>query len=127
MKSLKEKYLESALKYAFAFKAIFEDSIMSGPEYKKLSRQEKAASKKCNEIFVLLKEKNELSEIEDLMFHENPYVRYLASAACLFQNPTIAEKTLEQLIESDNHKIRMHALTTLKAWRKIPWTEDRYK
>lgn len=32
MKSLKEKYLESALKYAVAFKAIFEDNILKGPE-----------------------------------------------------------------------------------------------
>lgn len=123
---MKEKYLENALKYATAFKAIFEDKV-EGEDYKRFSRMEKVGLQKCQEIFESLHKSNRLSEIEEHMFNENPYVRYLASAHGLFSNTRLAEETLENLIESNSHKIRMQALTTLKAWRNIPWTEDRYK
>jgi len=126
MKSLQEKYLENAEKYAEAYKAIFEDEI-EGDEYKKCSRLEKKSSKKCHQIFEELQQSNSLNEIEEFMFHHNPYVRYLAASHCLFSNNETAEKVLENLIESKDHKIQMHALTSLKAWRKIPWTEERYK
>lgn len=126
MKSLKEKYLENAEKYAVAFKAIFEDKVV-GNDYKKYSRFEKDASKKCHEIFESLRSSNNLVEIEGFMKHDNPYVRYLAASHGLFHNSKLAEEVLENLIETNNHKIQMHALGGLKAWRKIPWTEDRYK
>lgn len=123
---MKEKYLENALKYAAAFKAIFEDKV-EGEEYKRFSRMEKAAGKKCTELFLKLKQARQLFELEDFMLHENPYVRYLVSNHAIKSNPRLAEKTLEELIESKDHKIQMHALTSLKVWRNIPWTEDRYK
>lgn len=126
MKDLREKYIENAEKYAEAFKAIFEDNVV-GNEYKSYNRLEKAASKKCHEIFEILRSSNNLSEIEDFMEHKNPYVRYLAASHGLFHNSKLAEEVLENLIESQDHKIQMHALSGLKAWRKIPWTEDRYK
>lgn len=124
---MKEKYLENALKYAAAFKAIFEDEINVGKEYRRFSRMEKAAMRKCNELCLKLKHGGQLFELEDFMLHENPYVRYLASNHAIKSNPRLAEKTLEELIESKDHKIQMHALTSLKVWRNIPWTEDRYK
>lgn len=127
MKTLKENYLENALKYAKAFKAIFEDEINYGLRYRWFSRMEKAGGKKCQEIFEILRESNRLSELEGFMLHENPYVRYLAANDCIIVNQKLAEKTLEELIESKGHKIQMHALTSLKDWRNIPWTEDRYK
>jgi hypothetical protein len=126
MKTMREQYLENAEKYALAYKTIFEDNV-EGNEYKKFSRMETAAAKKCQAIFLTLRDSNRLSEIEDLMLHSNPYVRYISAAHGLYSNPQLAEKTLEELIETDGHKIRMHALSTLKAWRNIPWTEDRYK
>lgn len=126
MKSLQEKYLENAQNYAEAYKAIFEDEI-EGDEYKKYSRLEKKSSKKCHEIFEELRRLNRLNEIDDIMFNNNPYVRYLAASHCLFSDTQTAELVLEELIESKNHKIQMHALTSLKAWRNISWEEDRYK
>jgi hypothetical protein len=126
MKTLKEKYLEYGLKYSQAFKAIFEDKV-ENKDYRKFSNLEKRSSKKCHEIFEELKKLNRLNEIEDLMFHNDPYVRYIAASHCLFCNTKTAEKVLENLIETNDHKIQTHALMGLKAWRKIPWSEDRYK
>ena len=127
MKTLKENYLENALKYAKAFKAIFEDEINYGLRYRWFSRMEKTAVKKCEEIYLNLSALGQLFELEEFMFHENPYVRYLAANHCITVNQKLAEKTFEELIESKGHKIQMHALTSLKDWRNIPWTEDRYK
>lgn len=127
MKTLKILYKENAEKYAVAYKTIFEDGVVQGLQYRKLARKERAAAKRCHEIFVALRAQNLLEEIEEFMLHESPYVRYLASADCLFSNTELAEKTLEDLIEISGPKIRVHALATLKAWRNIPWTEDRYK
>lgn len=127
MKTLRILYKENAEKYAEAYKTIFEEGVVQGSEYRKVARKERAAAKRCHEIFEALRHQQFLGEIEEFMLHESPYVRYLASAHCLFSNPELAEKTLEELIETKGHKIQMHALTTLKAWRKIPWTEDHYK
>ena len=113
---MKEQYLENALNYAEAFKAIFEDKV-EGKEYRRSSRKEKAGGKKCHEIFEVLREANRLAEIEEYMYNENPYVRYITSAYCLFSNPEIAEKTLEELIKTDDHEIQSHAWATLKGWR----------
>lgn len=126
MKTLKEKYQEYITNYAEAYKAIFEDKV-EGKEYAKYSRQEKTSGKKSGEVFAMLKAQNNANQIEEFMNHENPYVRYMAAVDSLTENPTKAEKVLEDLIESKNHKIQMHALSALKIWRKIPWTEDRYK
>ncbi|MNE76460.1 hypothetical protein D3C80_1726980 [compost metagenome] len=74
-----------------------------------------------------MKVTHQLFQIEEFMAHENPSVRYLAAAHCLYSNSSAAESVLEELIESYSGEIRLSALTTLKACRNIPWTEDRYK
>jgi len=79
---------------------------------------EKSSMKKCHEIFEVLRESNRLAEIEEYMYNENPYVRYITSAYCLFlSTPQVAVKTLEELIKSDDHRIQSHAWATLKGWR----------
>lgn len=126
MKTAKEKYLESALKYAQATKALF-DNQTPIDEHKKLQKTANLAAKKCYDIFDDLRKSNKISELEDLMLHEDPHVRCLAASCCLYSDNIKAERVLEELIELKAGEVSMHALNSLKPWRNIPWTEDRYK
>jgi hypothetical protein len=127
MESKRDLYLRNAINYSEAINAIFIDKVEK-IEYKRYSRLEKKALKKCHDIFEELRKTNTLFEIEDLMLHENPLVRYVAATHCLYSNSVLAEKTLEDLIEkSDVGVIKLSALNSLKPWRNIPWGEDRYK
>lgn len=126
MMSKRDLYLKHALQYAHAVKALYDDKI-EVIELKKLQKKANLEAKKCYDIFDDLRKSNKIHELEDLMFHEDPHVRYLAASCCLYSDSITAEKVLEDLIESHEGEIRMSALTSLKPWRNIPWTEDRYK
>jgi len=80
---LKVQFLDNALKYATAYKAIVEQEA-HGVEYRKFNRMEKSSMKKCQVIFEVLHKTSRLTEIEEYMYNENPYVRYITSAYCLF-------------------------------------------
>lgn len=127
MKSLKEEFKDNAEKYSEAVDLLFTQPPLEKKLRAKAQRIEKSSFKKCNDVCTILKETMNLFQIEEFMDHQSPHVRYLSAAYCLFSNTEVAEKTLENLIESHRGHIAMKALETLKAWRKIPWTEDRYK
>lgn len=127
MKSLKEEYKHNAERYSDALNLIYSDDPIEKKLRSKNLRIEKSTLKKCQEIFIVLRETKNLFQIEEFMFHESPHIRCLSAAHCLYSNPDVAESVLEELIESYSGEIRLSALTTLKAWRNIPWTEDRYK
>ena len=126
MISKRDLYLKHALQYAHAVNALYDDKIERS-EHKKWQKTTNQEAKKCYDIFDDLRKSNKIYELEDLMFHEDPHVRCLSASCCLHSDSQTAEKVLEELIESYNGEIGMSALTSLKVWRGVPWTEDRYK
>ncbi|MGV3610862.1 MAG: hypothetical protein ACO1N0_07935 [Fluviicola sp.] len=127
MISLKEEFKKNAEKYSEAVDLLFTQPPLEQKLRAKAQRIEKSSFKKCNEVCTILKETTNLFQIEEFMDHQSPHVRYLSAAYCLYSDPEKAEKILEELIESYSGEIHLKALTTLKAWRNIPWAEDRYK
>lgn len=126
MKTEKEKFELSALKYAHFMKLVFE-SNWSEIEKKKFQRSANQANKRCFDIFVELRKSQRISEIEEFMHHNDPFIRCLTAPLCLYSDPETAEKVLEDIIETSKGVLNIHALLALKAWRKIPLSEDRYK
>jgi len=126
MVTKKEEYLQSALRYSEATKALF-DKQTPRVEHSKLQKKANLEAKKCYDIFDDLRKENLISELEGFMSYEDPYIRVLAASCCLHSDCQTAERVLEELIELKVGEVSMHALTSLKAWRNIPWTEDRYK
>ena len=92
-----------------------------------MQKKANLAAKKCYDIFDDLRKVNKISELESFMSYEDPHVRCLAASCCLHSDSRTAGRVLEDLIESNAGEVSIHALTSLKEFRKIPWTEDRYK
>lgn len=126
MKTEKEKFEDSALKYAHFMKLVFE-SDCSENDKKKFQKSANQVHKKCFDIFDTLLKSERISEIDEFMHHKDPYIRCLTAPLCLYSDPVTAEKVLEEIIETKTGVLNIHASLALKAWRKIPLSEERYR
>jgi len=115
----KEKYLELALKYASFEKQGFETIPVIKSELSKNVRKANAARDKLDKLCKQAKDEGYLNEINEFMSHEDKYVRCVTAMYCLFTNPEVAEKVLEQLLELPKpNPVGVQAFTILEVWRK---------
>lgn len=119
MNVFKEKYLELALQYASYEKQGFETIPVVKSVIAKSVRKANAMRDKLDKLCKKAKEEGYLHEINDLMFHEDKYVRCVTAMYCLFTNPEVAEKVLEKLMELPKpNAAGAQAFTILEVWKK---------
>jgi hypothetical protein len=97
MSNIKQDFLSFASTYATAMEEMYEKKI-SVVERKK---QLKSANQMIIELKKIYKQayiENKLSEIEELLFHENKYVRCIAATYSLIYNYNLAYKVLNDLL-----------------------------
>ena len=70
-----------------------------------------------NKIYVRLKSEHRLSELLELLEHENPYVRLWAACYTLQIDETKAVTALEELAATQKLMAGFSASITLKEWR----------
>ena len=97
MKSVKKCFLEYATLYSDSMYEIYENrnSSVDRKKHLRIANQMILKIKKLYKQAFLL---NDLSEIEEFLFHEDKYVRALAATYSLVYNPILAEKVLIDLI-----------------------------
>ncbi|MNE32163.1 hypothetical protein D3C87_22570 [compost metagenome] len=119
MNLFKEKYLELVLQYALHQKQGFETEPVIQSELTKCVRKANAVRDKLDKLCEQAKNEGCLNEINDFMFHEDKYVRSLTGMYCLFTNPEVAEKVLQDIVDLPvpNHAAPL-AFTTLEVWKK---------
>lgn len=97
MGNIKQDFLSFASTYATAMEEIYEKKN-SAIERKK---QLKSANQMIIELKKIYKQayvENKLSEIEELLFHDNKYVRCIAATYSLIYNYNLAYKVLNDLL-----------------------------
>jgi hypothetical protein len=97
MGNIKQDFLSFASTYATAMEEIYEKKN-SVVERKK---QLKSANQMIIELKKIYKQayiENKLSEIEELLFHDNKYVRCIAATYSLIYNYNLAYKVLNDLL-----------------------------
>lgn len=119
MNSFKEKYFELVLQYASFQKQGFEVTPVIKSEVTKYVRKSNAVRDKINKLCKQAKDEGNLNEINNFMFHEDKYIRSLTGMYCLFTNPEVAEKVLQDIVNLPvpNHAAPL-AFTTLEVWKK---------
>ncbi|WP_300667123.1 hypothetical protein [Fluviicola sp.] len=119
MNSFKEKYFELVLQYASFQRQGFETTPVVKSELAKYVRKSNAVRDKISALCKQAKDEGYLNDINEFMFHEDKYVRCLSAMYCLFTDPKVAEKVLEEI---DNLPVPNHAaplaFTTLEVWKK---------
>lgn len=115
----KEEFLKLALKSANAKAKAFNNPDVDDKTANENVRISNQAINKLKKLYLRAKLDGTLHEIEDLMFHENKYVRHLAATYSLVVNPELAEKTLKDLIELPvPNMVGVDASLSLEIWRK---------
>lgn len=118
MNNVKQDFLNYATTYAAAMEEVY--------EMKNSPVDRKKHLKTANQMIVKLKKiykqayfDNELSEIEELLFHENKYVRSVAATYSLINNSDLAQQVLNDLIllPAPNH-VAPIARLSLASWKK---------
>ena len=118
MNNVKKDFLSCATTYAIAMEEVFE--VENSPV------DRKKHLKTANQMIVKLKKiykqaylDNELSEIEELLFHENKYVRCVAATYSLINNYDLAQKVLNELLilPAPNY-VAPIARLSLASWKK---------
>ena len=69
-------------------------------------------------VYNLLKNNNRLTDLVELLEHEDPYVRLWAAYYCLRVTPSKAEETLKTLSKEKGVIVGFSAQITLDEWRK---------
>ena len=119
MNSFKEQYLELALKYASFEKQGFETTPVVKSEVTKNVRKANAMRDKLDKICKLAKDEGYLNDINEFMSHEDKYIRCVTAMYCLFTDPNMAEKVLEELLELPKpNRVGANAFTILEVWKK---------
>lgn len=97
MGNIKQDFLSFASTYATAMEEIYEKKNSVAERKKQL----KSANQMIIELKKIYKQayvENKLSEIEELLFHENKYVRCIAATYSLIYNYNLAYKVLNDLL-----------------------------
>jgi hypothetical protein len=97
MNTVKQQFLNIASSYALAMEEVYEKQ--NNPVERK--KQLKIANQLALQLKQIYKQaylKNKLSEIEDLLFHENKYVRCVAATYSLIYSYDLAHKVLNELL-----------------------------
>ena len=97
MNTVKQQFLNFASTYASALEEVYEKK--NNPVERK--KQLKTANQMALQLKQIYKQaylKNKLSEIEDLLFNENKYVRCVAATYSLIYNYNLAYKVLNDLL-----------------------------
>ncbi len=119
MNLFKENYLKLALQYASYQKQGFETTLVVKSELAKFVRKSNAVRDKLDKLCTEAKDEGNLNEINDFMFHEDKYIRCLTAMYCLFTNPEVAKKVLDELMELPKpNPAGTQAFTILEVWKK---------
>jgi len=117
--NFKEDYLVLALQYASFEKQAFEATAITKSEISKYVRKANAIRDKLDKLCEQANDEGCLNVINEFMFHEDKYIRCVTAMYCLFTNPTVAEKVLEDLLELPKpNRAGAQAFTILEVWKK---------
>lgn len=118
MSDVKQYFLEYATAYAGAMEEIYEKKN-SSVDRKRNLRVVNQMIDKLKKIYKQAYFANELHEIEDLLFHENKYIRSVAATYSLIYNPDLAQKVLNDLIYLPvPNYVAPTARLSLESWKK---------
>ena len=120
MQNFKDKFLELAEIYARETELMYEQS-KERADIKRHGKLANNAAFKIKKLAFKAYEIGVLSEIEDLLEHENKYIRCLAGSYCLYTNPIKAIATLEEIrnLPKPNYA-GLQAYTSLHAYWRYP-------
>ncbi len=114
----KQDFLSFASTYASAMEEVYEKQ--NNPVERK--KQLKTANQMIIELKKIYKQaylKNKLSKIEELLFHENKYVRCVAATYSLIYNYDLAQKVLNDLLNLPvPNYVAPIARLSLASWEK---------
>ena len=118
MNEVKQDFLKYAMEYALAMEEIFEKKNSSAVRKKHLAISNQMISK-LKKIYKNAYQTNELCNIEELLYHENKYVRSVAATYSLVYNYEVAHKVLNDLMNLPvPNYVAPIARLSLDSWKK---------
>lgn len=118
MNDVKQDFLNYAMEYALAMEEVFEKKNSSAVRKKYLAISNQMIGK-LKKIYMNAYRTNELRDIEDLLAHENKYIRCVAATYSLVYNFEVAQKALNELINLPvPNYVAPIARSSLDSWRK---------
>lgn len=119
MSKVREEFFKCASKYSEAMEQVFETDNISKTDrskHLKIVNQMIGKMKKIHKDAFL---SNELSDLEQFMYHDNKYIRCVGATYCLTIKPEIAEDILNKLIDLPvPNYVGPIALLNLDAWKR---------